>query len=123
MKAKEKFELTEYAMVVVIFACIHYIMVKVPIVRSHVLMKVILGVTLVTSILKAMYYDLETVHFMFDGFIIFYFMVLIMIAHRIELVYIIHGMLLLMFGFYTNNTVRSYATIQKTDLAFKYIVV
>ena len=81
-------------------------MAKVPVLRAHILIKIILAYSLVLCILKVQLFDIETQHFPYDGYFLFYFFVVAIVAHRIELVYLVIAILLIIFGFYAHDVVR-----------------
>ena len=106
ISSTEKFELSSYFVGLALFVLIHYLVAKVPVLRAHILIKIILAYSLVLCILKVQLFDIETQHFPYDGYLLFYFFVVAIVAHRIELVYLVIAILLIIFGFYAHDVVR-----------------
>lgn len=102
----DKFELTLYFLAVTMLGLIHYLVAKVPVIPAHILMKIVVAYSLIFCVLKAQLFDIYTDHFPYDGYLIFYFFALTIIAVRMELVYIAFIFLVVIFGFYAHDLVR-----------------
>lgn len=101
-----KFELTLYFLGISILLLTHYLVARVPLVPAHILMKILVAYSLIICVLKAQLFDVQTDHFGYDGYLIFYYFAISIIAIRVELVYLAFATIVFIFGFYAHDLVR-----------------
>ena len=113
LSISDKIAISLYSICLAFSVLFHYLIERLKTQRSHTLVKCLLVIYIIVLILKEQLFDLEADDMCTHCFIFFYFVLTFIVAHRIEFVYVVHVVFILMFVCYASGVIRTYHEAEK----------